>query len=428
MISLNQTPSGERLRVTLLGRRNSGKSSLINALTGQSIAIVSNTPGTTTDPVSKAMEILPIGPVVITDTAGLDDEGDLGRQRVERTLRALEQTDIGIIVIDAPRGPSAIEDELLSRLTQRSIPVVVVVSQCDLAPSEPSREWAKSRGIEAIATSTVWTSDASGIAALKSLLMTIAPSARQERSLVGDLTRPGDTVLLVTPIDQAAPKGRLILPQVMTLRDILDNDAQALVVKERELSRALRSLASPPSLVITDSQAFLKVAADTPREIPMTSFSILMARHKGDLVEFARGARALSTLKTGDAVLIAEGCSHHRQADDIGTVQIPRWLRHRVGGDLRIDHAHGVDFPSNVADYRVIIHCGSCTLNRREMLFRQRLARDHDIPMTNYGLTLAWAHGILDRALRPFPAALNAWRGPAPTERTPGRHWARATE
>lgn len=410
--SLNQTPSGERLHISIFGRRNSGKSSLINALTGQKVAIVSEVPGTTTDPVTKAMEILPIGPVVITDTAGIDDVGALGELRVEKTLRVLEKTDLAVLTIEAGQSPTEWEDKLAAMVGERGIPMVVVESKTDISRIGPiSRispigDWAQKRGFPFVPVSAM---TGENIGALKNALISHAPESFAEASIIGDLINPGDIVVLVVPIDKAAPKGRLILPQVMTLRDVLDHDAYSVVVKERELKSALESLSRKPKIVVTDSQAFLKVAADTPKDVWMTSFSILMARYKGNLDEFVAGARALRKLKVGDRILISEGCTHHRQQDDIGTVQIPRWLRQMVGGELHFGFSSGVEFPDDFKTYNLIIHCGACMLNRREVLYRQQLAREAGIPMTNYGVTLAFVHGILDRALEPFPLARALW-------------------
>lgn len=412
MTSLNQTPSGERMHITIFGRRNSGKSSLINALTGQKVAIVSEVAGTTTDPVTKAMEILPIGPVVITDTAGIDDVGALGELRVEKTLRVLEKTDLAVLTIEAGSAPSDWEDKLADMVRERKIPMVVAETKIDLRPTGPPGQigpaaaWAQQNGLPFVGVSAV---TGENIDALKQALISNAPEGFAEPTIIGDLIVPGDIVVLVVPIDKAAPKGRLILPQVMTLRDALDHDAYAMVVKERELKSALGNLNRKPKIVITDSQAFLKVAADTPKEVWMTSFSILMARYKGELAEFVRGAKALRRLKIGDRVLISEGCTHHRQGDDIGTVQIPRWLRQMVGGELEFGFSSGIEFPADFKTYDLIIHCGACTLNRREVCYRQQVAKDAGVPMTNYGVTLAYVHGILDRALDPFPLAKTLW-------------------
>ncbi|HQP35858.1 MAG TPA: [FeFe] hydrogenase H-cluster maturation GTPase HydF [Polyangiaceae bacterium] len=409
MSSLDKTPTGERLHISIFGRRNAGKSSLVNALTGQPVAIVSEVAGTTTDPVAKAMEILPLGPVVLTDTAGIDDVGELGGLRVERSLKVLDKTDLALLVVEAGAEPAAWEDDLAQRARERQIPVVVVASKTDLHPDASRvQQWARTRELTCVPVSS---SSGQGVDALREALVREAPKTFAEPTIVGDLLTPGDVVVMVVPIDKAAPKGRLILPQVMTIRDVLDHDASALVVKERELRACLDGLKVKPRMVITDSQAFLKVAADTPSDVWMTSFSILMARYKGDLVRFAQGARALRELRVGDRVLVSEGCSHHRQGDDIGTVQIPRWLRQMVGGDLQFGFSSGLDFPQDLGSYRLAIHCGACTLNRREVLHRQREASVRDVPMTNYGVCLAAVHGILDRALEPFPEARLAWKG-----------------
>ena len=406
-MSLNQAPSGERLHISIFGRRNSGKSSVINALTAQKLAIVSDVPGTTADPVSKAMEILPIGPVVITDTAGIDDVGALGELRVEKTLRVLENTDLAILIIEAAETPGEWEDRLTAMEKERNIPMIFAVNKADLPADTSSIEsWAKSRELPFVAVSAL---TGLGIDSLKQALITSAPEGFCEPTIIGDLIAPGDIVVLVVPIDSAAPKGRLILPQVMTLRDVLDHGAYAVVVRETELPGALSSLSCKPKIVVTDSQAFHVVAAATPKDVWMTGFSILMARYKGDLDEFVAGARALRTLKAGSRVLISEGCTHHRQKDDIGTVKIPRLLQEKIGGELEFGFSSGIEFPADFKTYDLIIHCGACTLNRREVCYRQRQAREAGIPMTNYGVALAYLHGILDRALQPFPTAKARW-------------------
>ena len=403
MTDLNQTPSSERVHISIFGRRNSGKSSLINALTNQSLAIVSDVPGTTTDPVSKSMEILPIGPVIVTDTAGIDDVGDLGRMRVEKTLHVLESTDLAVLIIESSQTPGEWEDDLVKKIKEREIPLLVVANKIDANPDFSAiKKWATEHSVLFVPVSAM-TRD--GIEHLKASLIQISPVGLSEPTIIGDLITGGDIVVLVVPIDKAAPKGRLILPQVMTIRDALDHDAIAVTVKERELRACLESLSSKPKLVITDSQAFLKVDADTPKDIWMTSFSILMARYKGDLPTLVAGARAIDDLKIGDRVLISEGCTHHQQADDIGRVQIPRWLRQMVGGELDFGFASGKDFPSDIASYKLIVHCGGCMINPREMRYRQRVAAEAGIPMTNYGVLLAKVHGILERALDPFPLA-----------------------
>jgi len=401
MSDMNQTPKGERVHISIFGRRNSGKSSLINALTNQQLAIVSDVAGTTTDPVSKSMELLPIGPVVVTDTAGIDDVGELGQMRVEKTLRVLESTDVAVLMVESCSKPGEWEEEIVSRVKERNLPLIVCAGKTDLCPDwSHIKSWATQHSVVFLAVSSM---DGTGILELKNTLGQIAPASLEEPALIGDLLSGGDIVVLVVPIDKAAPKGRLILPQVMTIRDILDHDAIAVTVKERELRSCLESLGKPPKLVVTDSQAFLKVDADTPKGTMMTSFSILMARYRGDLASFAAGAMALDDLKPGDKVLMSESCTHHQQADDIGRVQIPRWLRQAVGGELDFTFASGRDFPTDVADYKLIVQCGGCMVNRREMLYRQRIAQAAGVPMTNYGVILAKVHGILERALEPFP-------------------------
>ncbi|MGQ9525089.1 MAG: [FeFe] hydrogenase H-cluster maturation GTPase HydF [Armatimonadota bacterium] len=406
MSSLNETPRSERLHIALFGRRNSGKSSLINAMSNQKAAIVSDVPGTTTDPVFRAMEILPVGPVVLIDTAGLDDTGELGELRVKRTLEVLERTDLALIVIDAERGVGDEENRLADRLDEQRIRAVVALNKSDLRDiSEEIGRWAEARGYPWISVSAA---TGAGVSELRELLARSA-EAQAEQPIVGDLVHDGEIVVLVVPIDKAAPKGRLILPQVMTLRDALDHDAIALVVKERELAAALRTLDRQPKLVVTDSQAILKASADTPKECLFTTFSILMARHKGVLTEMAAGAAKLEVLQPGDRVLIAEACTHHRQPDDIGKVQIPRWLRQLVGGELEFSWCSGHDFPPDLESYDLVIHCGGCMINRREMASRLRRAQQAGVPMTNYGVVLAAVHGVLERALAPFPSALIAF-------------------
>ena len=412
-MTMQQTPSGDRLHIGIFGRRNAGKSSLINAVTAQPLAIVSDIPGTTTDPVSKAMEILPLGPVLVTDTAGLDDEGPLGELRVARTLQVLDRTDLGLLVVQAGQRPGACEQQWVAHARERQTSILVVVNKIDLIPdTSEAHKWAQGHGLRCVDVSA---RTGEGIEQLKGALAAAAPSTFAEPTILGDLVSPGDIVVMVVPIDKAAPKGRLILPQVMTIRDVLDNDAMAMVVKERELRHCLARLSGPPKLVVTDSQAFLKVAADTPREVWMTSFSILMARYKGDLVGFVQGTHAMLGLHTGSRVMIAEGCTHHRQGDDIGTVQIPRWLRQKVGGELDFHFCSGQDFPDDLSGFDLIVHCGSCMLNRRQLVHRQKQAQAAGVPMTNYGLCLAEVHGILDRALEPFPAARLAWKPPSRT-------------
>ncbi|MGE5373105.1 MAG: [FeFe] hydrogenase H-cluster maturation GTPase HydF [Solirubrobacterales bacterium] len=398
---MQETPKANRLHIALFGRRNAGKSSLINALTNQELAVVSEIPGTTTDPVFKAMEILPIGPCMIIDTAGIDDVGTLGQLRVKKTREVLNQTDLALVLIDATVGVTDFELDLKAEIGAKKIPIIGVVNKTDLSTVDLAA-LEKAFGLPLVEVSA---QNRTGIGTLKERIILNAPFDFEEPHILGDLINPGDVCVLVVPIDLAAPKGRLILPQVQTIRDILDNDAITMVVKERELREALGRLNGKPRIVVTDSQAFLKVAADTPNDVMMTSFSILFARHKGDLLELVRGARAIDNLRPGDRVLIAEACTHHRQADDIGRVQIPRWLRQYVGGELQFDFSSGTGYPENLEDYKLVVHCGGCMINRRQMLYRIQQAVEREVPIVNYGVLLAFVHGILARALDPFPRA-----------------------
>lgn len=399
-ITLNQTPRGSRLHIALFGRRNSGKSSLINALTNQDIAIVSDIPGTTTDPVYKSMEILPIGPVVLIDTAGIDDTGPLGSLRIEKAFAVLAKTDLLLLVIDPAEGAGVHEKEVIKKAQDNNVPVIAVLNKIDLYPESPAEDPSSRLGVPVVPVSAA---TRRGIDDLKMAMIGSAPKDWVVPTILGDLIAPGDTVVLVTPIDLAAPKGRLILPQVQTIRDILDHDAMALVVKEGDLKAALGGLKNKPRLVVTDSQAFLKVAADTPGDVPMTSFSILFARYKGNLTTLVEGVKAVRTLVPGDKVLIAEACTHHRVEDDIGTVKIPRWLKQEVGGALDFKWVSGHELPSDIKDYKLIVHCGACMINRKEMLHRLMTARKNGIPMVNYGVMIAHVLGILRRALAVFP-------------------------
>ncbi|MDF9408467.1 [FeFe] hydrogenase H-cluster maturation GTPase HydF [Pelotomaculum isophthalicicum JI] len=399
---LNETPRGERLHIAIFGRRNAGKSSLINALTNQTIAIVSEVPGTTTDPVYKSMEILPVGPVVIIDTAGIDDLGELGELRVKKTFEVLDKADLMLLVVDPGQDTGDYESSLVGKAKEQGVPVIGVLNKVDLNPGLTPEELSERLGVRVVPVSAV---TRQGIEDLKKEIIKSAPKEWASPTIVGDLINPGDTVVLVVPIDLAAPKGRLILPQVQTIRDILDNDACAMVVKERELKQALQDLNRKPRLVVTDSQAFLKVDADTPGDIMLTSFSILFARHKGNLEALVSGVRAVDRLKPGDRVLIAEACTHHRVADDIGTVKIPRWLRQRVGGELHFEWASGIEMPANLNRYQLIVHCGACMINRKQMLHRIAEAVGAGVPIVNYGVLIAYLHGILKRALTPFPSA-----------------------
>lgn len=403
-MSLQNTPRSNRVHIALFGRRNAGKSSVINALTGQEIAIVSEVKGTTTDPVYKAMEILPLGPVVIIDTAGLDDFGDLGELRRKKSLEVLNKADIALLVIDGPTGLTDEDREILSLIEKKKIPGLIVVNKIDLEEKEADVD-APFEVLRVSAKTGV------GIDSLKLALTRAQPEETMDHPIVADLLAPGDVVVLVTPIDSAAPKGRLILPQQQTVRDILEADAISIVTKETELKATLAALAKPPKMVITDSQAFGRVSAETPEEIPLTSFSILFARHKGDLEALVRGVKAVESLEDGDRVLISEGCTHHRQADDIGTVKIPRWLKEHTGKELILEHTAGIQFDEHLDPYSLVIHCGGCMLNNRAMQYRIETSEFHGVPIVNYGVFIADVHGILERALAPFPEALAIYRG-----------------
>jgi [FeFe] hydrogenase H-cluster maturation GTPase HydF len=406
VVEQQKTPKGFRLHIGLFGRRNVGKSSLLNAMTRQDVSIVSDTAGTTTDPVEKPMELLPIGPVLFIDTAGIDDAGSLGEMRVERTRQVFDRTDVGVIVAaDGVWGQ--FEAGILDQLKQRQIPAIAVFNKIDLAdpPTDALAELAAA-AVPVVRSAAI---EGRGIRDLREALIAQAPEEFiNAPAILGDLIPPGELAILVVPIDLEAPKGRLILPQVQSIRDVLDCDSYCMIVKERELRDALDRLNRPPAIVVTDSQAFLKVAADTPPEIPMTSFSILFARCKGDLAEFVRGARTIDKLKSGDKVLIAEACTHHPIGEDIGRVKIPRWLGQYVGGELQFDTVQGHDFPENLSDYSLVVHCGGCMWNRREMLTRTLRCRAAGVPITNYGVAIAFSLGIFARALSPFPAALEA--------------------
>ncbi len=409
--SLNETPRGSRLHIAIYGRRNTGKSSLINGLTNQEVAIVSSVPGTTTDPVFKSMEILPVGPVVIIDTAGIDDVGELGALRIKKTVRVLNKADLIILVLNEGQVLDKREFDLVRKAGEQGVPVVGVLNKVDLNPEADPAEFEQSLGIKVLPVSAV---TRQGIDSLKQAIIRSAPKDWSAPTIVGDLINPGDTVMLVVPIDLAAPKGRIILPQVQTIRDILDHDAIALVVKEREIKKALAGLTEKPKIVVTDSQAFLKVDADTPKDVMMTSFSILFARYKGNLETLTAGALAVDRLRPGDKVLIAEACTHHRVADDIGTVKIPRWLRQQVGGELQFDWSSGIEMPEHLEQYQLIVHCGACMINRKEMLYRILQATSAGVPIVNYGVLIARMHGILRRALAPFPAARRLLDEPPP--------------
>jgi len=400
-----KAPKGIRLHIGIFGRRNAGKSSLLNSLTRQKTSIVSDKAGTTTDPVEKPMELLPVGPVIFIDPAGIDDVGKLGSLRNQSTRKVFDRTDLALIVIDGNKW-GEYEEELIDEFQEREIPFIVVFNKNDLEEPAP-KTINKIKNNEIPFVKTV-ASQAQGTLDMREQIIQNAPDeVINTPSILGDLIRPGDLVTLVVPIDMEAPKGRLILPQVQTIRDILDNDAYSMVVKERELRDALNRLKRKPALVVTDSQAFLKVDGDTPDDILMTSFSILFARYKGDLMEYVKGSVYIDNLKPGDKVLVAEACTHHPIADDIGTVKIPRWLTQYVGGKLNFTHVQGHDYPEDVADYDLVIQCGSCMLNRREVLTRILDTRKVGVPVTNYGLAIAYTLGIFERALKPFPAVFD---------------------
>ena len=385
-MSMNQTPSGERTHIGFFGRRNAGKSSLVNAVTGQELAVVSDVKGTTTDPVTKAMELLPLGPVLIIDTPGFDDEGALGEKRVRKTKQILNKTDIAVLVVDAAEGMKECDRELLAIFEEKKIPHLVVYNKCDLKEAD---------GICVSALTGM------GIYELKEKIAALKP-ANNGKKIISDKLKPGDFAVLVVPIDSAAPKGRLILPQQQTIRDILDAGAIAIVVKESELADTLKDLGKAPAVVITDSQVFKNVAQIVPREVPLTSFSILMARYKGLLEEAAKGVYAVSNLKDGDKILISEGCTHHRQCEDIGTVKIPRWIRAYTDKDITIETSSGGGFPEDLTRYALVVHCGGCMLGEREVMYRVKCAADQGVPITNYGTLIAHMNGILERSLEIF--------------------------
>lgn len=396
-MGLNDTPSGERVHIGFFGRRNAGKSSLVNAVTGQELAVVSQTRGTTTDPVSKAMELLPVGPVVIIDTPGFDDEGALGELRVRKTRQVLNRTDVAVLVADSTEGLKECDRELIALFRQKEIPYLIAWNKCDLLTEIPEESASE---IYVSATERIH------IEELKEKIACLGKTEENKLMLVGDLIHPGDLVVLVIPIDKAAPKGRLILPQQQVIRDILEAEAAAVCVKEYELRETLDKFREPPALVITDSQVFAKVSADVPPEIPLTSFSILMARYKGLLDMAVRGVTAVEKLQDGDTVLIAEGCTHHRQCDDIGSVKIPRWLKNYTGKKLNIELCSGREFPDDLSKYALIIHCGGCMLNEREVRYRMKCAADQQVPITNYGIAIAYMQGILKRSIGIFPHLL----------------------
>lgn len=391
-MSLNETVSAERIHISLFGLRNAGKSSLVNALTGQSLAVVSPVKGTTTDPVKKAMELLPLGPVLLTDTPGLDDEGELGTQRVEKAKQTLAHTDITLHVVDAAQGLTDLDEAMLAQYRDRGLPYLLVMNKADLLPDVPPDTG-----------DTIYVSAATGqgIAALKERLGAFLPRLQKEKHLLADLVQPGDTVVLVIPIDRSAPKGRLILPQQMVLRELLDVHCSALCCQPEELSGVLGSLREPPRLVVTDSQAFARVAPQVPDSVPLTSFSILFARYKGSLPLQLAGAKALGTLRDGDTVVIAEGCTHHRQCGDIGTEKLPAWIRAFSGAEPTFRFTSGGEFPQDLTGVRLVVHCGGCMLNEKEMQSRLTRAAAQGVLVVNYGLAIAHMHGLLARAVEP---------------------------
>lgn len=396
-MSLNSTVSAERIHIGFFGLRNAGKSSVVNAVTGQSLSLVSDVKGTTTDPVKKAMELLPLGPVVIIDTPGIDDEGELGEMRVKRAKQTLNIVDIAVLVVDAAKGIQTLDDELISLFKKKNIPYIIAFNKSDLLPKIPDNK-----------ENELFVSAFNGdnINLLKEKIASFAKQKENSKKIVADLIEKGDFVVLVVPIDESAPKGRLILPQQQVIRELIENGATAVVCRDSELSETLESLGKKPKLVITDSQAFGRVSQMTPCDIPLTSFSILFARYKGDLVSAVRGAAMLDKLKDGDTVLISEGCTHHRQCNDIGTVKLPNWIKNHTKKNISFDFTSGGEFPEDLSGYALIVHCGACMLNAREMQSRTGFAADSGVPMTNYGTAIAHMHGILRRSVELFPDAL----------------------
>lgn len=413
-MGLNSTPSANRVHIGFFGRRNAGKSSVVNAVTGQELAVVSDTKGTTTDPVYKSMELLPIGPVMIIDTPGFDDEGALGELRVRKTKQVLNKTDIAVLVVDATEGKKQCDEELIRIFKEKEIPYIIVNNKADLLSDEISEKVCQNNVSEqrkaeqnALLSSGqeqyVSALTGAGIYELKECIGKLTPNEDMTLKIVGDLLHPGDFVVLVVPIDSAAPKGRLILPQQQTIRDVLEANAAAIVVKESELKQTLEQLGRSPAMVITDSQVFEQVSEEVSEEIPLTSFSILMARYKGYLETAVNGVAAIDHLKDGDKILISEGCTHHRQCDDIGTVKIQRWLKQHTGKKLIIETSSGTEFPEDLTSYALVIHCGGCMLNEREVKYRMKCAEDQKVPFTNYGIAIAQMKGILKRSIELFP-------------------------
>lgn len=396
-MSLNSAVSAERIHIGFFGLRNAGKSSVVNAVTGQALSLVSDVKGTTTDPVKKAMELLPLGPVVIIDTPGIDDEGELGEMRIKRAMQTLNYTDIAVLVVDSVKGVQSQDKELIARFERKNIKYIIVYNKSDLLDFIPETS-----------ANEIYVSAVKGtnINELKEMIGKLSAKQESNKKIVSDLVEAGDFAVLVVPIDESAPKGRLILPQQQVIRELIENGVTAVVCRDTELKATLASLGKKPKIVITDSQAFERVAADTPEDIMLTSFSILFARYKGDLSATVRGAAMLGKLKDGDKVLISEGCTHHRQCNDIGTVKMPNWIKSYSGKDVDFDFTSGGEFPDDLSDYALVVHCGGCMLNAREMQYRAGCAADGGVPMTNYGIAIAHMHGILSRSVAPFPDVL----------------------
>lgn len=392
-MGLNDTPKSDRIHIGIFGRRNAGKSSIINAITSQNLAVVSKVKGTTTDPVQKAMELLPLGPVMIIDTPGIDDEGELGKMRVEKSYQVLNKTDIALLVVDGNEGLTQCDKDLIEEIKKRKLPYLIILNKSDEVCNRYNIE--NSIWVSAETKENIWE--------LKERISKLVPNENMTLKIVGDLLDPEDIVVLVVPIDSAAPKGRLILPQQQTIRDVLEAGAISVVTRDTELPQTLKSLGKKPKIVVTDSQAFGKVKNDAPEDILLTSFSILFARYKGDLAEQIKAVKAIDSLKDGDYVLISEGCSHHRQCDDIGTVKIPRWLKEHSGKKINYEFSSGTEFPRDLSKYKAVIHCGGCTLNEKEMKHRIAVAKEQNVPITNYGIFIAYTQGILKRSLQAFP-------------------------
>jgi [FeFe] hydrogenase H-cluster maturation GTPase HydF len=392
-MGLNDTPKSDRIHIGIFGKRNAGKSSIINAITSQNLAVVSKVKGTTTDPVQKAMELLPLGPVMIIDTPGIDDDGELGKMRVEKSYQVLNKTDIALLVVDGNVGLTQCDKDLIEEIKKRKLPYLIILNKSDEVCNRYDIE--NSIWVSAETKENIWE--------LKERLSKLVPNENMTLKIIGDLLDPEDIVVLVVPIDSAAPKGRLILPQQQTIRDVLEAGAISVVTRDTELPQTLKALGKKPKIVVTDSQAFGRVKNDVPEDILLTSFSILFARYKGDLAEQIKAVKAIDNLKDGDYVLISEGCSHHRQCDDIGTVKIPRWLKEHSGKKINYEFSSGTEFPRDLSKYKAVIHCGGCTLNEKEMKHRIAVAKEQNVPITNYGIFIAYTQGILKRSLQAFP-------------------------